>query len=118
MTRTACLLAALFTTAAAGQQADGGPPIVPAPRVHSAEDSPPPPPPPPPTKLSLTVGKSLIVDSVLPLERVSVGLGDFAEGTVIGPHQLLLNDQPDHLAGGREQAVLRYHGGAQPLPGG
>ena len=109
MTRTACLLAALFTTAAAGQQADGGPPIVPAPRVHSAEDSPPPPPPPPPTKLSLTVGKSLIVDSVLPLERVSVGLGDFAEGTVIGPHQLLLNGK----AAGATSLIIWQEGGSR-----
>ena len=34
-----------------------------------------------PQSLDLTVGKSLLLDSILPMERVSVGLGGFAEVT-------------------------------------
>jgi len=45
----------------------------------------------PPTSLSLTAGKSVIVDSTLPIERISVGFGDIAEATAISPHELLLN---------------------------
>ena len=33
----------------------------------------------------------MVIDSALPLERISVGFGDIAEGTAISPHQLLLN---------------------------
>jgi pilus assembly protein CpaC len=44
-----------------------------------------------PTELVLTSGKSIVVDSQLPLERVSVGFGDIVEGTAISPHQVLLN---------------------------
>jgi pilus assembly protein CpaC len=105
ITWAAYLFAASFATAATSQQADGGLPIAPTPSGRSREDSPPPPP--PPTKLSLTVGKSVIIDSVLPLERVSVGLGDFAEGTVIGPHQLLLNGK----AAGATSLIIWQEGG-------
>jgi pilus assembly protein CpaC len=41
--------------------------------------------------LSLTVGKSLIVDSINPIDRISVGFGDIAEARAINPHELLLN---------------------------
>ena len=81
--RAACLLALSFLYAAAGQQTESLPPVAPEPPAQSDQDS--------PAKLLLTVGKSMIIDNALPLERVSVGFGDVAEGTAISPHQLLLN---------------------------
>jgi pilus assembly protein CpaC len=59
------------------------PPVAPESPAQSDQDS--------PAKLLLTVGKSVIIDTALPLERISVGFGDIAEGTAISPHQLLLN---------------------------
>ena len=44
-----------------------------------------------PVELSLTVGKSILIDSVPVVERISVGIGDIAEGSAISPHELLLN---------------------------
>ncbi len=41
--------------------------------------------------LDLTVGKSVLLDSMLPMERVSVGLGGFAEVTAVGPSEVLVN---------------------------
>jgi pilus assembly protein CpaC len=67
----------------ADRQAEGPPPVAPESTTQSDQDS--------PTDLLLTVGKSVVIDSALPLERISVGFGDIAEGTAISPHQLLLN---------------------------
>ena len=44
-----------------------------------------------PQPLDLTVGKSMLLDSSLPMERVSVGLGGFAEVTAVGPSEVLVN---------------------------
>lgn len=41
--------------------------------------------------LDLTVGKSLLVDSIHPMDRVSVGLGGFAEVTAVGPNEVLVS---------------------------
>ena len=81
--RAACLVALSFLNAAAGQQTEGQPPAAPEPPAQSDQDS--------PTNLLLTAGKSVVIDNALPLERISVGFGDIAEGTAISPHQLLLN---------------------------
>ena len=81
--RVACLVALSFLYAAAGQQTERWPQVAPEPPAQSDQDS--------PTNLLLTVGKSVIIDNALPLERISVGFGDIAEGTAISPHQLLLN---------------------------
>ncbi len=81
--RAACLLALSFLCAAAGQQTEGLPPVAPEPPAQSDQDT--------PAKLLLTVGKSMVIDNALPLQRISVGFGDIAEGTAISPHQLLLN---------------------------
>ena len=83
MMRAACLVALSFGNVAAGQQTEGRPPVAPEPPAQSGQDS--------PGSLLLTVGKSVVIDNALPLERVSVGFGDIAEGTAISPHQLLLN---------------------------
>ncbi len=44
-----------------------------------------------PEALNLIVGKSMLLDSRLPMERVSVGLGGFAEVTAVGPKEVLVN---------------------------
>jgi pilus assembly protein CpaC len=44
-----------------------------------------------PNELFVNVGKSLIVDSAIPIERVSVGFGDIAEATAVGPTEVLVN---------------------------
>ena len=45
---------------------------------------------PPPTELTLTAGKSAIVKSEIPIERISVGFGDIAEATAVSPLEVLL----------------------------
>jgi pilus assembly protein CpaC len=44
-----------------------------------------------PHDLSVGVGKSVIVSSGLPIERVSVGFGEYAEATAVGPQEVLVN---------------------------
>ena len=41
--------------------------------------------------ISIPVGKSALVEIPLPIERVSVGLGDVAIAMVTGPNEVLLN---------------------------
>ena len=82
----ACSLAFLFVSAAAGQ---------------SDQDS--------PAALLLTAGKSMIVDSVLPFKRISVGFGDIAEATAISPYQLLLSAK----APGVTSLIIWHEGGTR-----
>lgn len=44
-----------------------------------------------PNELFVNVGNSLLVDSATPIERVSVGFGDVAEATAVGPTEVLVN---------------------------
>jgi pilus assembly protein CpaC len=46
---------------------------------------------PEPLPLSLTAGKSILVQSALPIERVAVGYGDVAEASAVDMHEVLLN---------------------------
>jgi Flp pilus assembly protein CpaB len=108
----ACLLALSFVnTLAANRSGPATPHPSPAQSGHRVADS----------DLTLTVGKSMIVDSALPLERISVGFGDVAEATAISPRELLLNGKTPGVTSlivwqqGGSQAVFRYHGGGQPL---
>ena len=81
----ACLLAlSLVNAAATGQQLEGQRSVAPELATQSGGQG-------SPTDLTLTVGKSMIIDSALPLERISVGLGDIAESTAISPRELLLS---------------------------
>jgi pilus assembly protein CpaC len=67
----------------------------------AAEPAPPPPPPPqreqqPPTggisgKWTVTVGKSLTIDSPLPIQRISVANGDLADAVAVNPKEILIN---------------------------
>jgi pilus assembly protein CpaC len=43
------------------------------------------------TSLSVDVGKSLLIQSPVPIERVAVGYGDFAEARAVTPQEILLN---------------------------
>jgi pilus assembly protein CpaC len=76
----ACLIALSFVSASP-QTHDQPPPAEPP--AQSLDD--------PPASLVMTAGKSVIVDSALPVERISVGFGDVAEATAISPHELVLN---------------------------
>jgi len=44
-----------------------------------------------PSNLSVIAGKSILIDCAQPVERVSVGLGDFAQATAITPSEIMLN---------------------------
>jgi len=41
--------------------------------------------------LSVTVGKSVVLDLARPIRQIVVGLGDFAEATAVSPTQVLVN---------------------------
>ena len=44
-----------------------------------------------PAVLTVEVGKSLLVESALPIERISVGYGDIAAASAVTPREVLLN---------------------------
>jgi pilus assembly protein CpaC len=76
----ASLLALLFATA--GAQEFRIKPVDPAPLPQTFPEA---------STLDLTVGKSLLLDTTLPMQRVSVGLGGFAEVTAVGPSEVLVS---------------------------
>ena len=41
--------------------------------------------------LNVLVGKSLLLESRIEIERISVGYGDIAEASAVGPREVLLN---------------------------
>ncbi len=59
--------------------------------------------------LLITVGKSLLVESAVPIERVSVGFGDMAEATVVTPCEVLLNGK----APGQTSLIVWQRGGGK-----
>src|SRR3569623_772579 len=60
-----------------------------------------------PNDLFVTVGKSLIVDSARPIERVSLGLGEIAEAQAVGPQEILVNGK----APGQTSLIIWQQGG-------
>ena len=60
-----------------------------------------------PNDLFVNVGKSLIVDSVRPIERVSVGLGEIAEAQAVGPQEILVNGKTP----GQTSLIIWQQGG-------
>lgn len=58
-------------------------------------------------ELVLTVGKSLLVNSAAPIERVAVGYGDIAEARVVDPRQVLINAR----ASGETSLIVWQQGG-------
>ena len=98
----ACLIALALPIAGPGQRADGQPPV--AGTAASPETN-------PPTSLMLTVGKSVVIDSPLAIERISVGFGDIAEATATGPRELLLNGKTP----GVTSMIVWEEGGARRI---
>jgi pilus assembly protein CpaC len=94
----ASLLALNFVYAAGAQTDNPGKPVTTAEAAPGV-----------PTPLSLTVGKSLVVDSLLPIQRISVGFGDIAEATAISPVELLLNGKTP----GVTSLIIWQEGGAR-----
>jgi pilus assembly protein CpaC len=60
-------------------------------------------------ELLVTVGKSVLVDSSLPIERVSVGFGDIAEATAVNPREVLINGK----AAGETSLIIWQRGGSK-----
>lgn len=58
-------------------------------------------------ELSLTVGRSVLLDTAEPVERVAVGLGDFAEAQAITPTEIMVNGK----APGETTLILWEKGG-------
>ena len=58
-------------------------------------------------ELVLTVGKSLVVNSAAPIERIAVGFGDVAEARAVGPREALINAK----APGETSLIIWQEGG-------
>lgn len=63
------------------------------------------------TPLVVTVGKSLLVETPSPIERVAVGYGDIAEVTAIGAKEVMLNGRTP----GVTSLIMWQRGGAKIL---
>jgi pilus assembly protein CpaC len=59
--------------------------------------------------LSVTVGKSVVLDLARPIKQIVVGLGDFAEATAVSPTQVLVNGK----AAGETTLILWDSGGGR-----
>ncbi|UWZ83080.1 type II and III secretion system protein family protein [Occallatibacter riparius] len=57
--------------------------------------------------LALVVGRSVLLDTAQPVQRVAVGLGDFAEASVITPTEIMVNGK----APGETTLILWESGG-------
>jgi pilus assembly protein CpaC len=92
----------LATYAAAAQQPQTAPA---SPQVQgsaqSSEES--------PNELFVSVGKSVIINSAVPIERVSVGFGEIAEATAVGPLEVLVNGK----APGETSLIIWQQGGSK-----
>jgi pilus assembly protein CpaC len=62
-----------------------------------------------PNDLFVTVGKSVLVDSEAPIERVSTGFGDVADATAVGPREVLVNGKK----AGETSLILWQQGGGK-----
>jgi pilus assembly protein CpaC len=62
-----------------------------------------------PNSLSITAGKSVVVSSEQPIERVSVGFGDVAEATAVTPREVLVNGK----APGSTSLIVWQQGGGK-----
>jgi pilus assembly protein CpaC len=61
--------------------------------------------------LSVTVGKSVLVDCTKRVERVSVGLGEYAEATAVSPTEILVNGK----APGETSLIIWEAGGLRQI---
>lgn len=98
---TGCFLGVFLANAAVGVQQPPASPAGSQASQPSSEES--------PNDLFVTVGKSVVVDSALPIERVSVGFGDVAEATAVGPKEVLVNGK----APGETSLIIWQQGGGK-----
>lgn len=63
-----------------------------------------------PNELLVSVGKTVLVDCALPVARVAVGLGDYAEATAISPTEIMVNGK---AAGETSLIIWDTRGGRQ-----
>jgi len=112
----AAAVAQATEAAAAAPQTPNPQPQVPQPAAPQTPDpqaqTPPPGPPIPtegeaPNELVVTVGKSLIVSTAQPIQRISVGYNDVAEATAVSPHEVLVNGK----AHGETSLIVWEQGG-------
>jgi pilus assembly protein CpaC len=103
VTVAALLLFFFVSVAAAGQQPQTAPPTqqTQTTQGQSSEES--------PNELFVNVGKSVIINSAVPIERVSVGFGDIAEATAVGPLEVLVNGK----APGETSLIVWQQGGGK-----
>jgi pilus assembly protein CpaC len=92
--RAGVLVAALASTMLCAQGPAKGGPSAP-PREDSSND------------LSVVVGKSVLLDCTMPVERVAVDLGGIAEATAVSPIEILVNGK----APGETSLILWEKGG-------
>jgi pilus assembly protein CpaC len=59
--------------------------------------------------LFVAVGKSVLVDTARPIQRVTVGLGEFAEATAVSPSEILVNGK----APGETSLIIWEAGGGR-----
>jgi pilus assembly protein CpaC len=97
---SSCLLVFLLASDAPARQQPAQAPASQAGR-QGAEES--------PNELFVTVGKSVIVNSSVPIERASVGFGDVAEATAVGPMEVLVNGK----AAGETSLIIWQRGGGK-----
>jgi pilus assembly protein CpaC len=107
VTIVSCSALALALIAWQGAQAQSAPaPAAPAAQPPAAEttyeDS--------TNELSVTVGKSVLVDCAQPIQRVAIGLGDIAEATAISPTEIMVDGK---AAGETSLIIWDIHGGRQ-----
>lgn len=62
-----------------------------------------------PNDLFVTVGKSVLVDSEIPIERISTGFGDVADATAVGPREVLVNGKK----AGETSLIIWQQGGSK-----
>ena len=65
----------------------------------------------PPGKLMVTVGKSLIIDSPMKIQRISVANGDLVEAVAVNPNEVLINGK----AAGETSLIVWQEGGNRLL---
>ncbi len=58
-------------------------------------------------ELTVTVGKTVLVDTSHPIQRVAVGLGDFAEASAVDPTEIMINGK----APGETSLIIWEEGG-------
>src|SRR6266545_682527 len=63
------------------------------------------------SRLSVTVGKSLIIDSPLNIQRISVANGDLVEAVAVNPKEVLINGK----AAGETTLIVWQQGGTRLL---